>query len=222
MGSIYYDKAKDVWRAQVSYKDNIGKSRMKSRQVGTQEEAVQALARLQLEFGTTKQSSDVPTVGIWIDHWRETILPMLGVSEATMKLHRHMAGHLAPIRYIPLPTLTIEDVERLLGTMSASGISRNTCRLTKQTLSHVLSEAERREHVTRNVAKLARLPATARHVKERRTLSPDEARKLEDAFMDMSEGAQVAECVCFCWAYGLVKPWRSNGRMWIRTTRYST
>ena len=189
LGSIYYDKAKGIWRAQVSYKDETGKSRMKSRQARTQEEAVQVLARLQLEFGTTCSSSDVPTVGVWIDYWRETILPMLGVSDATSEQYRHMAGHLTSIRYIPLPTLTIEDVERLLSTMSANGMSRNTCRLAKQTLSHVLTEAERRGHVTRNVAKLARLPATARRVKERRSLSPDEAKKLEAAFQEIPESA---------------------------------
>lgn len=79
-----------------------------------------------------------PTTGAWLEHWLSEVLPNLEITPKTKSLHHEMARHLAPLRPVVLPELRSEHVEALLAGMARNGLSRNTFRLSRQTLSLAL------------------------------------------------------------------------------------
>lgn len=80
---------------------------------------------------------------------------------------------------LTLDKLTQRDVQRMLDAMIAAGKSPRTARQAREVLRNALSEAERRDLLTRNVAKLARPPKERK--REKRALSPAQVRTLFDA-----------------------------------------
>ncbi len=180
-GSISYERRRDGWRAMLSWRDDEGRLHRATKRAPTREEAELALATLRLEHAQGAQKEEDVVFGAWLEHWLEAVLPGLRISEHTKADYRKHARALAPLASIPLRSLGVRDAEALLADLAEKEYSRTVCRLVRATLSRVLSDAERTDLVTRNVARAARLPAEARAPRERRTLGHEEAARLEQA-----------------------------------------
>ncbi|MDA8314935.1 MAG: hypothetical protein M0010_07135 [Actinomycetota bacterium] len=179
-GSISYERDRDSWRAMLSWRDAEGRLHRATKRAPTRAEAELALARLRLERAQGAQEEDI-VFGAWLAHWLEAQLPALRISERTKADYKRHARALAPLAAVPLRAHGVRHVEALLADLAAKGYSRTVCRLVRATLSRVLGDAERTDLVTRNVAHAARLPAEATAPRERRTLSHEEAARLEQA-----------------------------------------
>jgi integrase len=79
-----------------------------------------------------------------------------------------------------LRELKTADVEGMLATMTKGGLARSTLVRVKSFLGQILDEAVRREEVTRNLARAARIPAT-KPTTPRRSLTPQQAETLLEA-----------------------------------------
>lgn len=193
-GSVHWDDNKQRWVAQLSVAGPNGKRTWRRRHVTTKRAAEQALAELRVAAALPPSvQHEAPTTGAWLEHWLSEVLPNLEITPKTKSLHHEMARHLLPLRPVVLPELRPEHVEALLAGMARKGLSRNTCRLSRQTLSLALGHAERRGIVQRNVAKLAVLPAAAPRAKERRILTPEQVKALEEVLVgEGDEGLWLA------------------------------
>jgi integrase len=148
--------------------------------------------RADLALGLPATSGSL-TLGAFCEHWLATVVPgrvrsSNTVSNYAWALRSHVIPALGGRR---LATLTPEDVDRLLADKAASGLGRNSVVRIRSVLADVLRHAERRGLVSRNVAALAVLPA-ARPPAPRRSLTPDEARRLIAATEGDPLGALVA------------------------------
>lgn len=113
---------------------------------------------------------------------------------------------------VRLPRLTVVQVEDMLDRLA----TREIRPLSKASLAKLLSmfatvidAAQRRDVVTRNVARLAALPADAKRTTERNALAPDDARKLLSAIRHERNGAM--------WALSLrlgLRPGEAAGLHW--------
>lgn len=112
---------------------------------------------------------------------------------STLALHRWAAGLVRPhIGTKPAEKLRVVDVDDLLDTLAADGMSRSSLLKVRGTLSMALRYAVKREQITRNVAVDATIPATAARTKPRTALSPDDARILLDTLRTHRNGAMYA------------------------------
>jgi integrase len=99
------------------------------------------------------------TVGTWLTHWITEIVPG-SVGENTL------AGYDVAVRVhlIPglgahrLPKLEPEHLERFYRRMQANGSAAGTAHQAHRTIRVALAEAERRGHLARNVASIAKAP----------------------------------------------------------------
>jgi integrase len=129
-------------------------------------------------------------LGQFVDWWLEEI--GAGKSPATASHNRWALAQIDnTLRGIRLRDLKVEQVERQLKQLATrkpkkgSGrtgavrpLGRSSLVRVRAALGEVLHEAERREMVSRNVARLARIPVRATPPGTRRSLAPDEAEKL--------------------------------------------
>ena len=151
------------------------------------------------------------TLGTQIAHWRSYGLPAKRLAPATVEQYEWALSIVeAKLGRSKFTTLSVEQVERFLSGLAADGYSRNSIRLVRNALSQVLSDAERRGHVTRNVARIAHLPADATEAAERRALSDDECRRLLSAaagerlealwVLALGTGARRGELLGLAWS----------------------
>jgi integrase len=176
-GSVYWSATKGRWVAQLKTRSPDGELVWQRRFAATKEEAEAALALLRLE--PHRPRSAPITTGEWLDTWTKNVLPGLAITPATARNYRQDLRRAAPLRAVPLEELSTTHVERLLDDLAAQGYSRTVCRLTRAALSRALGEAERRGLISRNPARLAVLPPSAPRPKERRSLTPEQAKALE-------------------------------------------
>jgi integrase len=177
-GSVYWSAAKRRWVAQLEVRGPDGRRSYRRRFVATKDEAEAALALLRLEPHRPRSAAPM-TTGEWLDTWVRDVLPGLAVTPGTAEDYRRYVRRAAPLRAVPLHELSPTHVQRLLADLADQGYSRTVCRLTRAALSRALGEAERRGLISRNLARLAVLPPTAPRPKERRSLTPEQARALE-------------------------------------------
>jgi integrase len=174
-GSIYPEKSRNRYRAAVTLPDGSRRTVVGKRR----EDVANRLSVLMGQAATgTLPASTSRTLASEIEHWRDYVLPAKRRAPATVEQYR-WALDIAETKLgrAKLATLSVEQVERALGGL-AERYSMNSVRLVRNAVSQVLGEAERRGHVTRNVARLAHLPAKATPPAERDALSADEARRL--------------------------------------------
>jgi len=184
-GSVYYDAAKDRWVAQVYVRDpGSNRSRTARRFFRTKAEAKAAVTALRHEAeqeAAERAASASPALADWCRSWVSGDLPRLSIAPTTKNDYRYALGLVAssPIASVRLANLTPTDVDHLLAWRQAQAPARNSVRLLRAALSRSLADAERRGLISRNPARLARLPADAVSPKERRSLTHDEARALQ-------------------------------------------
>jgi integrase len=195
-GSIYYEAARDRYRAAVTLPDGRRRTVVAKTREGVKSRMGVMLG--QAATGTLEAASTL-TVRDQIEHWRDYVLPAKRLAPATAEQYRWALGVAeSGLGKAKLAHLSVEAVERFLTQLAREGYARNSVRLVRNALGQVLGEAERRGHVGRNVASLAHLPANAAAPGERRALEPAECLKLIRA----SEGTTLGALVSLALATG--------------------
>lgn len=118
------------------------------------------------------------------------------LAPATVETYQWAAGILiAELGTMRMADLAVRDVEAMLDRLAR----RKTSPLSKASLTKLLSRftlmitfAEKRGDVTRNVATFATIPPKAQPRRERSALAPDDARKLLEALRTERNGAMFA------------------------------
>ena len=205
-GTIFEDKARGRWKAGVTLGD--GSRRWVT---GRTREAV--AEKLAVMLGQAASGAPVPKAGTLsgqIDHWRDYVLPSMRLAPATVSQAIWALGivqtHLGRVR---LAKLSAEHVDHFLVARAAEGYSVSSLKRFRGVLSQVLTEAVRRGHVLRDVARLAHIPASAPTPAPRRALNPEEGRRLLDAatgdrleafyVLALTTGARRGELLGLAW-----------------------
>lgn len=146
----------------------------------SRQEALRKLREGQAQARTPASStndSGRTTVGEYLDFWLEEVARN-DVAHRTYHNYRsQIENHIRPaFGRQKLKALGLEDVERLYGSMTASGCSPTTVRYAHAVLRRALGRAVVRGLVPRNVAEGASLPRLVE--KEKRILTPEEAKRL--------------------------------------------
>lgn len=129
---------------------------------------------------------DRATVASYFADWLESIRPQLR-SGTWRKREMHVRLHIAPtLGRVVLAKLSPEHLERLYAAKSAEGLSGQTVRHIHATIHKALAQAERRRHVTRNVAHLVDAPRVEQH--EIKAWTEDQA----NAFLTAVEASPLA------------------------------
>ncbi len=158
------------------------------------------------------RASDNLTTGTYLAQWLADVAPGLNVRPKTVESYRWaIEKYLIPgLGARPLRDLSPEDVEAVLSQMSAGGLSRNSLRIVRVTLSRALAHAERRQVVTRNVTSLVVMPHDAkRGVQGRGSIRPEQlgtfveairGHRLEAMWLTLLMlGLRPGEAAALCW-----------------------
>jgi integrase len=142
---------------------------------------------IKLKEATARRDAGEPVaasrvlVGAFLERWLDEALPAGDLKPTTVEnyatLTRH---HLIPaLGHRRLDALTAADVQRMINTKRAEGLSDRTVQLLHAILRRALGQAVRWQEARRNVAALVDRPRVQR--KEATCLSPAEAQRLLDA-----------------------------------------
>jgi integrase len=133
------------------------------------------------------------TVAAAVEEWLAGDMPARELAPSTADRHRYSGAHvvrlLGPIRIVDL---SVRDVEGAFVKLANEGQSRASIVKVATTLSLVLRSAVRRGDLTRNVVTDAVIPASAPRTAARRSLAPDDARKLLGALRREPNGLAYA------------------------------
>jgi integrase len=220
-GSVYFDKSKGVWRGALTTVD--GTRRRVSG--ATRSEAVAALDELR-----GRRANEMPTddtaLGEWVAWWLENVgAPNEDSGDATRANYSWALGQTAAIGGVQLRSLTTAQVNRLLGQLAnrkpskpgARGgrrgpLGRSALTRVRFALRVVLDDAMANELVTKNVAKLARLPRAATETRPRRSLTVQQAKDL----MKAAKGHRL-EAMVGTMLYCGLRPGEATGLTWDHT-----
>jgi integrase len=217
-GTVYFDRSKGVYRGAITV-DGI-----RRRVSGdTRQAALEALDRLRGDLANATPVGDDTRLSTWISWWLENVgAAKPDPSASTEDNYRWALEQASSIGGKRLRELTTADVEGLLRHLSSRKPSQRKGRSGRRgplgkssllrvrfALGVVLEEAQRRDMIGRNVARLARLPRTVEVSRPRRSLSPTEADDLMDAAREDKLDALVG-VMLYC---GL-RPGEATGLTW--------
>ena len=136
-----------------------------------------------------------PTVDEVLDDFLGRALPSRENVRAssTVELHRWAAGHVRRhLGHRKAEAVRVREVDDMLDALAGDGLSRSALLKVRNTLAQALAYAVKREDITRNVARVATIPASATRTRERTALSPTDARVLLGALRHERNGAMFA------------------------------
>jgi len=210
-GTVFKDKSTGRWIAEASagYDEN-GKRKRIRRKARTKTEAHQKLKEIQrqVDDGVPAGRADM-TIAELLDFHLEFVVMSKDPSINTVDNYRWTHSHLKPaLGRKKLTSLTAIDIERfLVHRRDNAGLSKNSLQRLKSHLASALEEAERRDWIHRNVARIARVPQS--HTKQRRSLTPDQARQL----LDIAQGHRLEAAILVGLTRGL-RPGEILGLRW--------
>jgi integrase len=178
-GSLFYDQARQRWVGLITLPD--GRRRKVSHATKTGARKNLDTLRAQVVAGLPVVDGN-STVGDWLVHWRDNILPARVKSPNTVDNYRTQVDiHLLPaLGSKRLVSLSVEQVERMLAEarhqVTGERLSHRSLLRLRSVLKMALHEAVRRQHLARNVAPLAVLPGDSATVQRRRSMTVDQAR----------------------------------------------
>lgn len=174
-GTLYYDESKTRWIGALTVDGKRRKVVCK-----TKAEARARLTQLGRDATEGRAVGDGnSTLGPLLERWKTKVLPGRGLAMQTENTYRWALDILdAELGSKRLRSLTPDEVERAFERIADRNISRGSLVKIRSVLSLVLDYAERRGLTTRNVAKVAELPADARRPTDGRALTIDEAGRL--------------------------------------------
>jgi len=223
-GSVYFDKSKGVWRGAITIDGQ------RHRVSGlTKTEAQTALGALR-----DRANSGLPventTLGEWVAWWLKNVGAAEEKSgESTRANYSWALEQTSPIWSIKLEDLRAADVSRMLGQLATrkrakSGtqqgrggrrgpLGESALRRVRFALGVVLDAAIADGRLTVNVARptLARIPESAKRVRPRRSLTPQEAENL----IEVAKGHRLGALVGVMLYCGL-RPGEATGLTWNR------
>jgi integrase len=199
-GSIYQEGETGRWRGEL----RIG---VKRRRVSawTRREVVEKLDELRSLNAAGLMMGNNIRVGEWFDWYDGVVISTKNKSNAAS--YRWALKHCEPLRGHRLAELEVEHVEDLFrelarvkpqsaktkgrGGQNCTGLSKSSLFRVKMVLGAALYEAERRDKVRRNVARLAYLPSAPVRKRVRRSLTAEQARKFLAAVKGKPDEALV-------------------------------
>lgn len=180
-GSIYQDKSKNCWIAEITVGyDANGKRRRTRRRARTKTEAKEKLRELQrnVEDGTPIGRANM-TVNDLLDYYRHTIVDARDLSQNTVQridwvINRHLRPAFGRRRIVDL---SVQEVnEFLIEARDARGLARDSLVRIRAEFRSALRVAQEHEWIHRNVAELATIPHAPKKI--RRALTHTEAATL--------------------------------------------
>ena len=150
------------------------------------------------------------TVKQLLDEWQTKALPNRNLAPATIARHgfaaKTITTHIGSRR---IRTLEPDDIEAMFADLANDDMAKATLAKLRTTLGMALAWAERRGHVTRNVARVAELPADARAAEPSRSMTNAQAT----AFLAASEQSPLAAMWVTMLYLGL-RPGEAAGLSW--------
>jgi integrase len=221
-GSVYEEKKTGRWIGELRV--GLGRRRVTG---WTRQEAMEKLDKIRAESNAGVNVGDHTSLGEWLDWYMETVVATKDPN--THYSYQWAVSQLGPLRGCLLRDLSPFDVEELLKKLSTSKrpapktggnkrtkrggrskpLSKSSLNRIKMVLGAALYEAERRQLVTQNVARLANLPANARKPTARRSLTVEEAR----SFLDVIRGKDDEALILVALTMGL-RPGEVTGLPW--------
>lgn len=164
-GSIYQDD-QGRWHGWVSMgSTDHGRRDRRHRTAKTRRDLVVKMRQLeaQRDAGTAAAAGQAPTLGVWLEHWLETIAVRC-VRASTLTRYRMIVTHqLTPkLGHYRLDRLRPEHIDRAWAELAAAGLAPATVLQAHRVLSRALNVAEQRGKVGRNVARLVDAPTVPR------------------------------------------------------------
>jgi integrase len=180
-GSIYFDASVGLYRAAVT----LSGGKRKRVSARTRRAVAAKLQSLQAQLAAGLPVGDTSRVGPYLEWWLDTLEAKASsgtksvntVDNASGSMRKWVVPTLGTRRLVDL---TPEDVETVLARMVAEGKARGTVARVRSYLGQALAVAERRGKVSRNVARLAEMPATPAPI-AKRSLTADQAHRLLEA-----------------------------------------
>ncbi len=177
-GSIYYDDDRDRWVGVLDVTEPGTRTRARRKVSATTKTGVrQKLDALRRELADAGSAGPVAgttgsVVADWVNH-----LPSRIKDPTTVAIVRMHASRItAEVGKIPVRKLQARDVEKLLATMAAEGLSTSTIRGCRSVLARALDRAMRDRLVLVNAARLAEVPEGT--VRQSRSMTTAQARQL--------------------------------------------
>lgn len=184
-GSIYWDPHGEryVGRIQVD-------GRRRSVYARTKTEAREKLNAL-LRDGYQPRGGGSRQLGALLAEWLERDAAGRGLAPSTLNRHQWAVDRLdATLGDVRLDELDVGKIDDALDQLAANGegLSKWSLRAIRSTLRQALNYASRRGEIKRNPAEFALIPAKAQAEVKRRSLLPEEAAVMFDAFAEERNG----------------------------------
>jgi integrase len=203
-GSIFHEKAKGLWCAQVYLMTPSGRRKAVRRRAKTKAEAKDLLIQLQHHSYSGRLNIADARTGTLSEHlqwWLEAILPnRLGVRPSTRDQYRWaLFAYVVPvIGDVRMSQLTPQHIERVVGGMNRRGLSASTIAKARVPLSMALEQAVRDGVLLANPVKSAALPQSKKSSK-RDALN----RAQLDQLMRAARGKRIEPLVRLAFMTGL-------------------
>ncbi|WP_094607025.1 Tyrosine recombinase XerC [Sporomusa silvacetica DSM 10669] len=205
-GTAYYDKNRQRWEAQVSYKDSLGNTKRKKFTGKTQREVNKKKAEWQKNSNDgLLPEADKLTVGVWVDRWlADFVKPSVRIKTyekyfACMKYVKAKFGNAL------VNKLSVSDLQHFLNELLVSGgeknqgLSASTVRGVRRYFIGCLEKGIKIGLLVKNPAKLTDPPRMVKEEihplnKEQARLLLDTARnKANDALFKRRKNAEMSE-----------------------------
>jgi integrase len=183
-GSVYYDDDRDRWVGVLDVTEP-GTAKRTRRKVSakTKTELRNKLDTLRREIADAGHAGPAAgTVASVVADWTSHLPSRIKDPTSVAIVRRHASRIIAELGKIPVKRLQARDVERLLATMAAEGLSTSTIRGCRSVLARAIDRGMRDRLVLVNVARLAEIPEGT--VRKSRSMTTAEARKLLASDLD--------------------------------------
>ena len=170
-------------------RDETGKRKYQNKTInGAKKDAQKYLtAKLrEKDLGILNEQTNL-TLNEFIDRWLETaVKPRVSLRTAASYIFLLDKYIRQPLGNQKLENLNVIDIQKVYADMQAKGLSARTVRHAHSTLHNVLKQAIKWNLLQKNVTEFCELPKAVR--KEKRVLSPIEAKKFLDMANEMPKG----------------------------------
>jgi integrase len=177
-GSIYHDEDRSRWVGVLDVTEP-GSGRRTRRKVSakTKTELRQKLDALRRELADAGSAGPAAaTVGSVVADWTSHLPSRIKDPTSVAIVRRHASRITAGLGRMPVRKLQARDVETLLATMAAEGLSTSTIRGCRSVLARAIDRAMRDRMVLVNVARLAEIPEGT--VRKSRSMTTSQARQV--------------------------------------------
>ncbi len=213
-GTAYYDKNRQRWEAQATYKDADGNVKRKKFTAKTQREVNKKKSEWQknLNDGLLPEA-DKLTVGMWVERWLEDFVKPSVRIKTYEKYYACMKYIRAKFEDVLITKISVPDVQRLFNELIISGgennqgLSSSTVRGIRRYFIACLEKAVKLGFLVKNPAKLTDPPRLTKN--EIHPLNKEQAKFLLDTARNAAKiglenrrkNAEMSECDVYIGVY---------------------